>query len=278
MVSASCPRRIISTSVEAAALSDRIARWHPDSTTKLHIRKMCEPVKKLLLAAAALAVLILPAGAFANTITFSAPVTASNTSSSSNNPNSGSYQGGANQFNLDHTQAYTWRINNVAIPTGQTITGATLTFTNMRNWDSNANMLFVHMFDTALNAGVASYHDASGVPVTNIFDNFSTTNPLVTNGTGNTLLGSHSFTNTAVSTWTITFNQQELTALAAYIANGHDLAFGFDPDCHFWNNGINFSINTATAVPEPVSIALLGTGLAGLYLRRRRQQKGPQSK
>ncbi len=52
-----------------------------------------------------------------------------------------------------------------------------------------------------------------------------------------------------------------------------NIAFGLDPDCHFWNNGIKFEITTSDdTVPEPTTMVLLGTGIAGLYLKRRRKQ------
>src|SRR6267142_497679 len=130
-------------------------------------------MKKTLLALVALVVLGIPATASADTFTFTAPATGANQGS-----------GGPNQFNLDHHEAYTWQIQNVNLA-GQTITGATLTFTNIRNWDSNANMLFIHLLDSAKNNGVSSFIDAplSQTPVTSIADNFAgslyTSNPLV---------------------------------------------------------------------------------------------------
>src|SRR5215471_1993123 len=104
--------------------------------------------RTLLLSIAAAVVLALPAIASADVITFQAPATGANQGS-----------GGPNQFNLDHTDAYTWRINGVNLA-GKTITSATLTFRNIRNWDSNTNRLFIHLLDTARQAGVTSFQDA----------------------------------------------------------------------------------------------------------------------
>jgi hypothetical protein len=225
-------------------------------------------VRKTLLILSAAILFAIPTAASADTITINAPATA---------PNSGS--GGPSQFDLDHHSAYTWRIGGVNL-TGQTITGATLTFHNISNWDSNPNMLFIHLLDTAKNSGVASFLDATGTPVpsSQIQDNFAgslmNSNPLVAAGTGNTFLTQRSFTTTA-TTYVYTFTQAQLNVLSAYFLNGSDIAFGFDPDCHFWNNGISFSFTTTptTPTPEPATLALLGSGLAGLYYRRRQQKR-----
>lgn len=175
---------------------------------------------------------------------------------------------------LDHHLVYTWRIDNINL-TNVSITGASMTFTNIANWDSNPNMLFVWLLDTAIGSGVRTVQDvdASQAPVTDIADAFLGSLPTLLNGsTAKTKLFQHSFTTTP-TTWTYNFSASELLALQTYINNGHDIAFGLDPDCHFFNDGVKFTL-TLTPVPEMASAipALCLIALATAFEIRRRRR------
>ncbi|HEV7890525.1 MAG TPA: PEP-CTERM sorting domain-containing protein [Pyrinomonadaceae bacterium] len=221
-------------------------------------------MKKLLVSLAALVVLGLSSSAKADTLTYTPTPSDLN--------------------DLDHHSVYTWRVDNVNL-NGKTITGARITFTNIANWDINANRLYIHLLDTAKAAGVSSFVDdpTGSTPVTDFTDDFVSTRYhnqsswLVANGTADTHLHTYVDIGTTPSTLVYNFSASELSALFAYITTGTtpgSFALGFDPDCHFFNDGIKFEIFTsANTVPEPATMALLGTGLAGLYARRRRQQK-----
>jgi len=179
---------------------------------------------------------------------------------------------------LDHHLAYTWRIDNISL-SGLAVTGATLSITNISNWDTNPNVLHLHLLDTAINPGVASFVDdpTGSVPLTDLTDDFVSTryhsdpNWLVKAGTADTFLANPTFTTTGVN-YAFNFTASQLQTLAAYIANGSDIAFGLDPDCHFFNDGVKITM-TLAPVPEMAAlypIISLLAAIAFTHILRRR--------
>lgn len=179
---------------------------------------------------------------------------------------------------LDHHLVYSWNISNINL-SNVSVTGASLTFKNIANWDSNPNMLFAWLMDTSTHPGVATVQDvdASQAPVTDIADAFLSPISLVANSTAKTKLFQKSFTTTP-TTYTFNFNANQLSILQTYINNGHDIAFGFDPDCHFFNDGITFNID-CTPVPEVATMipvaGFLALVVATEICRRRRLRLCP---
>jgi hypothetical protein len=185
---------------------------------------------------------------------------------------------------LDHFKLYVWRLS-AALPEGQQVTSATLTFRNIRNWNDEANRLYVHMFDTARYSGIRMFYDDNPNlgNYTELVDDFTAGRfnggvdargvasvfP-VAPGTPDTALFDASFGTTG-SNYVYTFSAGEVAALNTYLYDGL-VAFGFDPDCHFFNDGVKLSLTTGPATPEPGTLALLGAAaLAGLRLARRRR-------
>ena len=155
-----------------------------------------------------------------------------------------------NLYDLDHYKYYTWGID-WPIPNGEKIVGATLFFDNIRNHNTSDNDLWVHLLDSVTPApGVTVGYDNQGGG--DYFD-----------GDGELLFHWHNLSATAQNI-TYTFNTADILALNIYATDGN-FGFGFDPDCHFYNDGITLTIETSHA-PVPGALLLLGSGL--LYLVR----------
>jgi hypothetical protein len=67
----------------------------------------------------------------------------------------------------------------------------------------------------------------------------------------------------------IVLNQTQLAALMDYAA-AQTFGFGFDPDCHYYNDGVSLTIETCT-VPEPTTMGAMMSAVAVVGIKRRIQ-------
>ncbi len=136
---------------------------------------------------------------------------------------------------LDHYCAYTWGID-VSHLTGMPICDIELRIDDITNFDDGPNVLWIHLLDDAP-LGVCELWDGH-----DSVDEFEGSGPLVdgwsdTNGSGTTDDLSYSLSTLGL-----------LTTAEEYCADGV-LAFAFDPDCHFWNNGATIIIDVVVCSP-----------------------------
>lgn len=156
-------------------------------------------------------------------------------------------------YDLDHYDAVSWGIA-LNIPSDQRITNATLEIKNIYDWtQENNDILQIRLLDAAP-LGVKTY-----------YDNQATGDYFGNQGV-------------AVGTWTdpmggkargvnLKFDFAQLGLvddLTNYVKNDGKIALTFDPDCHYFNDGVKFTVHTE-AVPEPATMSVLGlSALVGL--------------
>jgi len=160
---------------------------------------------------------------------------------------------------LPHQYYFTWGID-WSLPSGETITKATLTYNNIWDWISEpGDHLYTHLLGSGPSNNVISSWDGEGGG-----DNF---------GGQGLLLGNWNDPNGgSPSGYNLTYDIP--ADHFSWLSSDGNFGFGIDPDCHYYNNGITFTIETTHdtgKVPEPSTMLLLGSGLIGLggYVRRK---------
>lgn len=218
-------------------------------------------MKKIL---AGLFTLLLSAATYADTFVFQPTLTWQQKQTDGD----GNY---VDAFDLDHHDAYRWGID-WKLPANHVITGARLTFKNIWDWQVENDKLYIRLLDDTP-AGLTKFDD-------NDYDNvlsdyfygqgvklFEWSDPKGgNNGQDKVLLLTLNFTAAHLVSLTNFTTDPTSAGLAAF-------GITFDPDCHYFNDGIKLYIDTycpPTRVPdEGMTGFLVGLGLLGLAFARR---------
>jgi hypothetical protein len=171
-------------------------------------------------------------------------------------------------WDLPHSNYFSWGIS-WSIPSDEDISEATLFIENLNNWTwESGDTLFIRLLDDPA-PGVTTFSDTdstNGHPPA--YDNWT--------GQGVLIAAYHDYNENVPVDKTYKFSSLGLIpTLKSYASNGV-FGFGFDPDCHYYNCGITFTVETREnpPVPEPAGLTALAAGLislTGLITRRRKR-------
>lgn len=172
---------------------------------------------------------------------------------------------------LDHEKCFKWGIN-WALPEGQEITSAVLTYKNIYNWEASANVLYTHLLDTVTDTNgwfPPNWVQKPGYQTITI-----TKTDYQSKGDAFTGQG------VKLGEWSDPDGPRTKIDLAyaisadqfSWLSDGN-FGFGIDPDCHYYNDGVSFVITTSSQpgppVPAPAAalLGVFGLGIIGVIRR-----------
>ncbi len=183
---------------------------------------------------------------------------------------------------LSHGNAYYWRVNinyylQDAANKGEVLKGAVLSINDINNWkEPEEDFLYITLLDVkkpyyANNPNqLTIYSDGqrdNNQPQTGNY--FRTTWNGTANWTATSFVDVYSdydITKTEDLSWNLNVNtiNSFMGDNGSYGSNGF-IGIGFDPDCHYWNNGVKLTLITEKlSVSEPGSLSIMLLGLASL--------------
>ncbi len=165
-------------------------------------------------------------------------------------------------YDLEHSHYYAWQIAE-DLPVAS-IVSARLEIFGIYNYNSAPNKLFINLMSQSDVAALWTL--ASGDHVYSATD---TQSAMANNLTG-TEITSYTDPDGGWSNridYVYDFTQDDLVLLQDCLDNDAMVALGFDPDCHFYNNGVKLTMVT----PEPATLLVLGLGAMAIRRRKRSQ-------